>query len=129
MDTILQYNKNLHQIEKNQDELKKEQYAQQIEENNQKEILREQNYKKFFSDYSKNMDKRANAHIDNVLTQEIQKQQKIEKIENDDTERYQKWMDHKRGMEDQTRRKDILNILQHNKQQIESMYMKNNQDK
>ena len=45
-----------------------------MEENSHREIQKEENYKKYFKDYSNDMERRMNIHLDQVLTKEMEKQ-------------------------------------------------------
>ena len=67
--------------------------------NAQKEIDREENYKKFFKDYESDMQKRQNQHIDHVLKQEVQKQKNMDQIENVNEQKYKEWLNQREKFE------------------------------
>ena len=84
------------------EDLSKKNYAMEVE--------RENNYKRFFKEYDKNMSERLSTHIKSVTEAKIEKQQKLDEIEEKNAKEYQDWLAEKEYKEKQERMKQMKEI-------------------
>lgn len=104
---VSNYKKMLKDYESQRKVDEKQEYQKLSEQNFLREVERENNYKKFFQDYDNNMGERMSNHLKYVTQAEIEKQSKLDEIEDVNQRKYREKLD-KDHMEKEEKHKHML---------------------
>lgn len=112
---ISNYKKMIKDYEEKRKNNEKNEYQKLSEQNFLREVERENNYKKFFKDYDNNMSERISNHMKHVTQAEIEKQTKLDEIEDKNEKEYKDWAAQKERREKEERLRSLKEMSDVNK--------------
>lgn len=107
------------EAQRKQDE--KQEYQKLAKENYDREVERENNYKKFFKDFDNNMGERVKNHMEHVTNQEINKQARMDRIEDQNQKQYNDWLTQKEQREREGRSRRFKEMNEENKKVFDKL--------
>lgn len=120
---VANHKKMLKDFEKVQKEEEKTEYQTLAKQNYEREVERENNYKNYFKTYENDMTERIANHMKYVTTAEIQKQVKLNEIEENNVQKYNEYLKQKEEREKTERLQKEKEFNQTNKSMIDQIVL------
>ena len=118
---VANHKRMLKEFEDSRKQQERAEYQKLAVQNYQREVDRENNYKKYFRDYEQHMGERISNHMKYVTSPEIHKQTRLDEIEDKNQKQYQDWQTKKEQQERDTRMKHLKEMHDENKKIIDQL--------